>query len=192
MTLRLILASASPRRAQLLAQLGYRFEVRVASVDETLLPGEAATTAAARLARTKAQAVAMELSEAMVVLGADTLVTCDEEILGKPGNAADGLRMLRLLADRPHVVVTAVAVCHAGRCDEAVVETAVTFGPISAAQCRAYWETGEPADKAGGYAIQGLAARFVKRIEGSYSGVMGLPLYETVQLLDPLLESASE
>lgn len=184
---RLYLASRSPRRRELLAQLGYVFDVRTADLDERLRPGETAGNAAARLAADKARTVAEALPDRAVVLGADTLVACGSEILGKPRDAAHGARMLALLADRTHQVVTAIAVCHAGRCHGAVVETRVTFGPISAARRAAYLDSDEPWDKAGGYAIQGAAARFVRRIEGSYSGVVGLPLYETAQLLDPLL-----
>lgn len=178
------LASASPRRRLLLEQLGLRFEVLAAEVDETLQPGEAAADYVLRLARAKTEAVAQNLrAPAAPVLGADTAVVVEGVILGKPRDQADGLAMLARLSGRCHQVLSAVALWQAGRLDTALSCSEVGFRDISAEEARSYWESGEPADKAGGYAIQGLGAVFVERLEGSYSGVMGLPLFETAGLL---------
>ncbi|HEV2112243.1 MAG TPA: nucleoside triphosphate pyrophosphatase [Gammaproteobacteria bacterium] len=178
------LASASPRRRQLLEQLGLRFEVLAADLDETPRPGEAAADYVQRLARAKAEAAAARLGDpAARVLGADTAVVLDGAILGKPRDRAEGLAMLARLSGRRHQVLSAVALWQGGRLDTALSSSEVSFRDISAAEARSYWESGEPADKAGGYAIQGLGAMFVVRLEGSYSGVVGLPLFETAELL---------
>jgi len=180
----LYLASASPRRRQLLEQLGLRFEVAVADVDETPLPGEAPADYVLRLARAKAEAVARRLgSPAAPVLAADTAVVLETAILGKPRDREDGLAMLARLSGRRHQVLSAVALWQAGRLETTLSRSEVRFRGISAQEARSYWESGEPADKAGGYAIQGLGALFVEHLEGSYSGVMGLPLFETAELL---------
>nr|WP_300314267.1 Maf family protein [Halomonas sp.] len=183
----LCLASASPRRRELLASIGVKVEVRPVDVDETPLPGEAAETYVARLARAKALA-GSKLSE-LAVLGSDTAVVCDGVILGKPESEQDAFAMLRMLSGRRHQVLTAVAVVGpTGRSERQVIETVVTseveMRRISDDEIHAYWHTGEPQDKAGSYAIQGLASVFISRIEGSHSAVVGLPLFETAELLE--------
>jgi septum formation protein len=172
----LILASASPRRAELLQQAGFVFSVRVSDVDETVLPGESAVRLALRLATMKAAAVATPAT-GEVVLGADTVVESpDGELLGKPADDADAARMLNLLAGATHRVVTGVC-CHtAERIEVAAAVTYVTFLSLSEAEIAAYVASGEPRGKAGAYAIQGLAARWTSRILGEYSNVVGLPL----------------
>ncbi|HEX7043850.1 MAG TPA: Maf family protein [Burkholderiales bacterium] len=183
----LYLASASPRRQELLRQLGLRFDVIVPEVPETPAPGEDARAYVTRLARAKAErGLALVRARGLpegAVLGADTEVVLDGEILGKPRDRAHGLAMLARLSGRTHEVLTAVCLLHQDARHEALSESRVTFGPIAPADFERYWATGEPAGKAGGYAIQGRAAAFVERIEGSYSGIVGLPLYEVAQLL---------
>lgn len=177
----MILASASPRRAELLTAAGIPFEVRPAHVDETLLPGEDARTYATRLAVEKARAIAT-YADGRPVLAADTVVVTDSQVLGKPVDADDARRMLRLLSGRAHEVLTAVALLSRGpnesepRMDAQIESTTVQFRPLETAEIEWYVSTGEPSDKAGAYAIQGLASRFVTRIEGSYSNVVGLPV----------------
>ncbi|HEY6529740.1 MAG TPA: Maf family protein [Cellvibrionaceae bacterium] len=181
----LILASASPRRAELLRQIGVCFDVQIANVPEVLGAGESPYDYVSRLALAKARALAV--TNALPTLGADTVVVCDGQVLEKPRDAEHGQAMLLQLSNRRHQVMTGVALV-AGSGDQVhtqsvVVTTDVFFGPISTDTALAYWRTGEPQDKAGGYAIQGSGAMFVERIEGSYSNVVGLPLYETAQLL---------
>ncbi len=177
----LILASASPRRAELLQQIGLQFEVCAAHIDESLRPNESPRDYVLRMAQEKAEAIAPRFPGA-VILASDTSVVVDDEVLGKPADQADAARMLACLADRSHVVMTSVCVL-GEQCQLALNETEVWFRAISPAEMAAYWHSGEPADKAGGYAIQGLGAQFVARIDGSYSGVMGLPLFEVAQML---------
>ena len=178
------LASASPRRADLLSQLGLAFSVTPADIDETPRCGEAPDAYVERVARDKAHAAWAALQARDVpVLAADTAVVVDGNILGKPSNERDAARMLSELSGRRHDVLTAVAVLGADRESAAVCHTVVVFRPIEPDEISAYWHTGEPHDKAGGYAIQGLGAMFVEEIQGSYSGVMGLPVYETARLL---------
>ena len=177
----LILASQSPRRAALLSQIGIRFEVAPAAIEESVRPGERAEDYVRRMAIEKADAVRAQFPSSPV-LGADTAVVLGTHILGKPEDRAEAIGMLLTLARQTHSVLTGVAL-HAAGVDYRLSHSRVTFGPISADQAAAYWDTGEPADKAGAYAVQGLAAAFITRIEGSYSGIMGLPLFETVQLL---------
>ena len=178
------LASASPRRRQLLEQMGLRFEVVAADVDEGLRPGEPPEDYVSRVAEAKAQAVVLRLgSPVLPVLAADTAVVLDGGILGKPRDRADGMAMLDRLAGRSHQVLSAVALWHADRVRRALSRSRVTFRAISSEEAAAYWASGEPADKAGGYGIQGLGGVFVESLEGSYSGVMGLPLFETAALL---------
>jgi septum formation protein len=181
----LLLASASPRRAELLRQIGLPFEVRlpVPAVDESVLPDEAPRDYVLRLARAKAQAVA---APGRVVIAADTTVVLDGVVLGKPGDAAEAQRMLLALSGRTHEVLTAVAVRRDEHCELALVRTAVRLRAVSTAEAEAYVSTGEGFDKAGSYAIQGLGAVFVTGIEGSYSNVVGLPLAETEALLAAL------
>ena len=177
------LASKSPRRRELLAQLGLHFEVLTADVPEQPRQGETARDYALRIALEKARAVQATASTPLPVLGADTDVVLDGTILGKPRDREDGIAMLLRLADREHEVYSAVALVQGTRAESALSVTRVSFGAITPEQAAAYWESGEPADKAGGYAIQGLGAQFVRSIAGSYSGVVGLPLYETCGLL---------
>lgn len=181
----LYLASSSPRRRELLTQIGLPFHIVPAAIDETPEAGESAVAYVERLARGKALAGLHFLAQRadVCVLGADTAVVLDGRILGKPVDRADALAMLQALSGREHEVLTAVAVANRERCEARVVSSRVTFRSVSMAEAERYWETGEPQDKAGGYAIQGLAAVFVSRVEGSYSAVVGLPLCETAALL---------
>lgn len=178
----LILASQSPRRAELLRAAGFAFEVETADVDESLGVGEAPEAYVLRLAEAKAAAVATRHPDAAVV-GADTTVVIDEQILGKPTDRADAVRMLRQLAGRTHEVLTGVAVGRGARWLSRVASTSVTFLPMTDAEIAWYAASGEPDDKAGAYAIQGLASRFVERIDGSYSNVVGLPVALVHRLL---------
>jgi septum formation protein len=178
----LILASASPRRCELLKQIGVCFEQQVAAIDETPAPGEAPADYVVRLALEKARTVHAARRSALPVLGADTAVVVDGAILGKPADLAHARDMLRQLSGRAHEVCSAVALV-AQREAVAVTCSKVWFRQLGEGEIDAYWRSGEPCDKAGAYAVQGLAATFIERLEGSYSGVMGLPLYETARLL---------
>jgi septum formation protein len=178
---RLILASGSPRRVEVLRNAGFQFEVVPAHVDESPRPGESPVALAERLAREKAEEVAARraASDAAVVLGADTVVVSDDdELLGKPSSPADAVAMLEKLSGRPHDVITGVALVPAGGGSVRVAHerTRVYFRPLTRQEIERYAASGEPLDKAGAYAIQGLAGRFVTRIEGCYFNVMGLPL----------------
>jgi septum formation protein len=180
----LYLASASPRRSELLRQLGVEIRVTPAEVDEAIRPGEAADAYVTRLALEKSRAALRTLEAADApVLAADTAVVVDDLILGKPRDAADAMRMLNLLSGRGHEVLTSVAVCDSARESVVVNRTDVRFRSLESDEIAAYWQSGEPAGKAGGYAIQGMGAIFIEEIRGSYSGVMGLPLFETARLL---------
>lgn len=189
------LASRSPRRRELLRQIGVSFEIiplreaprHPADVDETPRAGETPDAYVLRVAREKAQAAVAITSVRRLalrpVLAADTTVVRDDAILGKPANAADALRMLASLAGRAHRVLTAVAVTVGDEIETRVSESQVWFRALTPEEIRRYVATGESTDKAGGYAVQGRAAAFIMRIEGSYSGIMGLPLAETAELL---------
>jgi septum formation protein len=211
---RLVLASGSPRRRELLAQAGYVFEVAAADVDESVRAGEAAGEYVRRLAEEKAGVVfercrnpthdddavidgapgllspnddrkdVVHAAHGVVVLGADTTVVCDGEILGKPVDAADAKRMLRMLSGRTHEVLTGVAVSRAGGVVSDVETTLVTFSEIPEAELAAYCATSEPMDKAGAYGIQGYAARWIPRIDGCYFNVMGLPIARVVGMIE--------
>jgi septum formation protein len=190
-TPQLILASQSPRRQELLRQLGLRFEVCVADVEEGPQALEAPAGYAVRIALEKARAGARRHGGDLPVLGADTDVVLDGRVLGKPRDRDDALAMLAALSDREHEVMSAVAVVQGARERTRLSVTRVRFGPVAPALAAAYWASGEPADKAGAYGIQGLGGRFVREIHGSYSGVVGLPIYETMEVLrefgiDPL------
>jgi nucleoside triphosphate pyrophosphatase len=181
------LASASPRRRELLRQLGVRFEAVAPDVVEALHDGESAFDYVLRLANAKSRRGA-ELAHARgwaarPVLGADTEVVLDGEILGKPADRAHALDMLGRLSGRTHQVLTAISLLHQDEISAAVSDNRVTFASLLSSDIDRYWDTGEPVDKAGGYAIQGAGAAFIARIEGSYSGIVGLPLYELAQLL---------
>ncbi len=180
-----VLASASPRRKALLAQIGVTARVQPAAVDETPQPGEAPARYVTRLARAKAEAVAARHPQA-IVLGADTAVVLDGDILGKPRDERDAFALLARLMGREHEVLTAVCALRGGERHERLAATRVRLRRIEPAEMAAYWASGEPADKAGGYAIQGLGAVFVEHIAGSHSAVTGLPLFETADLLGRL------
>lgn len=177
----LILASSSPRRRELLKALGVTFDVRAVDVDERQHAGESAADMVLRLARAKAEAQAGAGGE--LVIGADTAVVLDDEIFGKPRDENDALRMLARLSGTTHRVLTGVAVYAAGRVTTALSTTEVRFRDLDRDEAHRYWQTGEPCDKAGAYAIQGRGGVFVEAIIGSYSGVVGLPVFETARLL---------
>ena len=179
------LASGSPRRRELLRQIGVSFRLLGTDLDESPLPGEAPAAYVSRLAAAKADAGWQRSHGAgdAPVLAADTAVVLDGNIIGKPRDRDDAENMLLTLSGRTHEVMTAVALRSAVGNEIRLSRSLVTFRPVDAAEVRAYWDTGEPRDKAGAYAIQGFAAIFIAHLEGSYSGVMGLPLFETAALL---------
>lgn len=176
------LASVSPRRRELLAQIGVPHKVVGAHIDEMARPREVPRDYVTRMAREKALAVHSR-GEKLPVLAADTTVVLDDVIYGKPRDREDGIRMLRCLSGRTHEVLTAVALADTRGVELRLSVSAVRFRVLTLEECNAYWETGEPRDKAGGYAVQGAAAVFIESLSGSYSGVMGLPLFETAELL---------
>lgn len=178
---KLHLASSSPRRSRILEGMGLEFSATGVDIDERRHPGEAADTMVLRLAVEKAAAV--RPVPGIVVLGADTAVVLDGEVFGKPGDEADALRMLAKLSGRRHQVLTGVAVHAGGATTSALSVTDVTFREIGPDEALDYWQSGEPRGKAGAYAIQGLGGAFVARIAGSYTGVVGLPVFETAELL---------
>jgi nucleoside triphosphate pyrophosphatase len=185
-TMRLILASKSPRRQELLATAGFEFDVQPSHIEEIPLPGEQAEEFARRIARDKALAIAASAAPGTLILGADTVVARNGEILGKPADPADAERMLRILSGATHRVMTGICVVRAPQTVEAWTHetTFVTFRELDTEEIAGYVASGEPFDKAGGYAIQGLASRFVTRIEGCYFNVVGLPVpmvYEIVR-----------
>lgn len=179
-TPRIVLASASPRRAALLSQIGIDFVVKPANVDEALVAGESPQAHVERLARKKALAVAQPGS---VTVAADTVVVVGGEVLGKPVTRSNALWMLGRLSGRDHLVVTGVAATDGDRLQSLHVASEVSFRPIPAWEAEAYWQSGEPGDKAGGYGIQGIGGIFARSINGSYTAVVGLPLSETEDLL---------
>ena len=178
----LCLASASPRRRELLGQLGVPHVLAVPNIDETVLAGESAADYVVRMARAKVLIVHPH-GAGLPVLAADTTVLVDERICGKPASAEDGIAMLLGLSGRTHEVLTAVALAAAGEVSHRLSRSEVRFRHLSLAEAIAYWNTGESHDKAGSYAVQGHGAVFVEHLSGSYSGVMGLPLFETAELL---------
>ena len=180
---KVILASQSPRRRELLDLIGIPHEVRPANIDESYLDGETPRTHVERLAREKAMAIRVD---GAVVIGSDTIVVVDGVVLGKPTDEADAARMLAMLAGRAHVVMTAVAVAWNGRVESSVEEVGVTFHSLTAAAILAYIATGEPMDKAGAYGIQGFGATIVQRVDGDYFAVMGLPLQRLVRLMEQM------
>ena len=186
MSTRLILASGSPRRKELLNQIGVDFRVHPVDMDEAMLPGEGVLAHVSRLALEKARAgfeQTYQLGNARAVLGADTVVDIDGQILGKPANTRQAGVFLARLSGRKHQVHTAVALITRDTEQVEVSSSEVEFARLTEQQIHAYVKSGEPLDKAGAYAIQGIAGQFVVNLNGSYSGVMGLPLYETVKLL---------
>ena len=183
--MRLVLASASPRRADLLRAAGIPFDVLPVDIDERFRHGEKPDDAVARLAEAKANTAAASHPDA-VVLGADTTVVIRGEALAKPASEEDAVRMLRLLSGRTHDVLTGVCVCYGSRRLMHVEPTRVRMAQMSDAEIDWYVSTGEPFDKAGGYAVQGLASRFIEGIDGSYSNVVGLPISSVYELLKEL------
>ncbi|MGH9801634.1 MAG: Maf family protein [Blastocatellia bacterium] len=179
--IKLVLASGSPRRSELLSAAGIDFTIRVADVDEKLLPNELPRDYVVRLSRQKAQAIA---ADGELVLGADTTVVVLNEIIGKPTDDSDARRMLRLLSGKWHEVLTGVSLVNNGQVSSDVAVTRVKFTKLSDEEIDWYVSTGEPMDKAGAYGIQGYASRFVERIEGSYSNVVGLPVQMVYRMLE--------
>jgi septum formation protein len=179
---RVVLASASPRRRDLLNLIGIVHEVRPANIDETMRPREAPRRYAERLAREKASTIATRDPD-LITIGADTVVVIDRKVLGKPADAADAARMLRMLSGREHTVITAVAVARGRKLRSAIEEVRVKFRRLRDDEIEAYIAMGEPMDKAGAYGIQGYGATIVERIEGDYFAVMGLPLVRLVGLM---------
>jgi len=191
----LILASVSPRRSALLRQIGVPHKVVPSQIEERRLEGETVDQCVRRLAEDKAlQVCALLNDDTLPVLGADTAVVIDDVMLGKPRDRRDGIEMLARLSAREHQVISAVALAQRGTLNSSLCRSAVRFRTLAPSECEAYWDSGEPCDKAGGYAIQGLGAVFVERLQGSYSAVMGLPLFETAALLNaagvPLWQSS--
>jgi len=179
----IILASASPRRAELLTQIGVSFEVKVSDIDEKRLPNETPETLVQRLAIEKSKSVT---SEYLPVLGSDTLGVIGDQLLVKPRDFDHAIQMLSDMSGKWHEILSAVALSYKGETKVRLNRNKVLFRQLSLEEIRAYWNTGEPQDKAGAYAIQGYAAAFIERIEGSYSGIMGLPLFETTALLEEI------
>ncbi|XPF92499.1 Maf family protein [Colwellia sp. RE-S-Sl-9] len=187
MTLSLVLASQSPRRQELLAQIGYVFSCKPANINEDIKENESAVDYVQRLAIEKAQvtyhSIGAPQNNDVVVLGSDTSVVYNHCILGKPANLDECIAQLQMLSGQTHQVLTSIAVIDKDRVLSEVVTTEVTFKTLTLDEITRYWETGEPQDKAGSYGIQGIAGQFVTKIMGSYSAVVGLPLFETAQLL---------
>jgi septum formation protein len=184
----IVLASASPRRTELLHQIGIAHRVMPSHIDESRAAGESIEDCVLRLARSKALQVqqcltASQVQQTLPVLAADTVVVVEEVMLGKPRDRDDALEMLQRLSGRSHQVLSAVALAAGNGLRHALSRSVVRFRALSSQECAAYWDSGEPQGKAGAYAIQGAGAVFVEYLAGSYSGVMGLPLYETAQLL---------
>jgi septum formation protein len=177
------LASSSPRRQEILKAIGQRFTAAGLDIDETRYDGEPVADMVVRLAVAKAAAARADLDEARPIIAADTAVAIDDRVLGKPGSKQEALEMLRSLSGRTHRVLTGVALDYAGEIRTALSVTEVRFRDISPDEARAYWQSGEPLDKAGAYAVQGIGGIFVEKIVGSYSGVVGLPVFETTGLL---------
>ncbi len=179
----IILASASPRRRELLEQIGVSYEVMPVDIDESPLNNETALDYVERIAAEKAHVCQFVNKPDRPVLAADTAVVLDDSIMGKPKDFEHARRMLLALSGRMHRVYSAIVLRMGNDCQQAVSITEVTFRSLSEDEIAAYWQTGEPADKAGAYAVQGMGSIFIESIKGSYSGVMGLPLFETAQLL---------
>ena len=182
---KILLASASPRRRELLNQIGVPHDVLAVDVDEAARAGESPEVFVQRLAMEKAAAgfLRQDSANKLLSLGADTIVLLGDQILGKPKDKNDGYAMLKSLSGETHQVFTAVAMANADKSLSLLSRSKVTFRTLTDEEIAAYWDSGEPLDKAGGYAIQGLAAQFIRKLDGSYSGVMGLPLFETAELL---------
>ncbi len=177
------LASASPRRKEILTAIGVAFTAAGVDIDESRYDDEPVADMVIRLAAAKAAIARTGLDLSVPVIGADTAVAIDDRVLGKPGSQQEALEMLACLSGRAHKVVTGVALDHAGKVKTAMSVTEVRFREISPDEAEAYWQSGEPPDKAGAYAVQGIGGIFVESISGSYSGVVGLPVFETAALL---------
>ncbi|QOL26759.1 septum formation inhibitor Maf [Thalassotalea sp. LPB0316] len=177
----IVLASQSPRRKELLSQLGFEFVTKASDIDESVLVGESPQSYVTRMAKEKA--LAQDHGDQTLVIGSDTCVVFEDKILGKPKDVDDAKAMLAMLSGNTHQVLTAVAIAVNHEVDVTLVTTDVTFKALSAQEILNYWRSGEPKDKAGSYGIQGIAGQFVTGIKGSYSAVVGLPLYETAQLM---------
>ncbi|KXI23236.1 Maf family protein [Photobacterium sanguinicancri] len=186
--IQLLLASGSPRRQELLAQLGYTFKRIVVDVEEQHQDHESPAQYVQRLSQDKALAGVAASEGNKPVLGADTIVVVDDIILEKPADFADSHRMLRMLSGREHQVLTAVTLAKAGHIETQLVTTKVWFKTLSEQEIELYWQSGEPQDKAGSYGIQGIGGKFIERIDGSYYAVMGLPLVETDIMVTAFLE----
>ncbi|MFB0980312.1 MAG: Maf family protein [Alteromonadaceae bacterium] len=182
----LILASQSPRRKELLSQLGYQFLTISADIDESIIGNESPCDYVLRLAIEKAKVVAQNQSTNSIVLGSDTSVIFEQHILGKPETIEDCCKQLLMLSNNTHQVLTAIAAVRNNKIYSAIISTDVTFKTLSIEEIQRYWQSGEPQDKAGSYGIQGIGGQFVTQINGSYSAVVGLPLYETAKLLAEL------
>jgi len=180
----IILASASPRRAELLDQIGVNYSVKIADIDESSLANETPEALVQRLAIEKSQALSADQANGLAVLGADTLGVINGELLIKPRDFEHAHQMLSSMSGKWHEILSAVALSYKNKTEYRLNRNRVLFRNISTTEIEDYWQTGEPQDKAGAYAVQGLAAAFIQRIEGSYSGIMGLPLFETSELLD--------
>ena len=180
----IILASASPRRRELLDQIGVRYDVKAVDVDESALPDENAVDLVVRLACLKAETAYQRFQAKVPVLGSDTLGLLNGEILTKPTNFQHASDMLTKMSGTTHEILSAVAVCYQGKTDWRLSRSQVSFRTLSTQDIKRYWDSGEPQDKAGAYAIQGLGSAFIQEIKGSYSGIMGLPLKETWELLN--------
>ncbi|KZN58124.1 hypothetical protein N473_05120 [Pseudoalteromonas luteoviolacea CPMOR-1] len=192
MAVKLYLASASPRRKALLSQLGYVFEQFSVDADERALPNEQPKALVERLARLKAQTGVGIGQEDRPVLGSDTIVVAEGKALGKPVNKEDFLSMMARLSGKTHQVMTAIALANSEKVVSQTVVTDVTFKVLSDDEIEQYWLSGEPQDKAGGYGIQGLGGRFVTQLKGSYFAVVGLPLYETDELIQAFMAGRDE
>jgi septum formation protein len=179
----IVLASASPRRAELLRIIVPKFDIMAADIDESVGVDEPAPELVMRLATQKAQTALSQFPHA-IAIGSDTVISKGKQILGKPTDKLDFLRMMQLLSGGQHEVLTGLAVVSKQRADAIVVTTKVNFAGVSESEALKYWQTKEPIDKAGGYAIQGIGAQFVQSIHGSYTSVVGLPLYETKAMLE--------
>jgi len=185
-TIPLILASASPRRKELLARLGLSFEVMVADIDETPIAGESPRQMTERLAQHKAGAIACKLDHPAWVLGSDTTVALNERVFGKPDSREEAIATLTLLSANTHQVISSISLAHSDHSITPLTSSVISqvrFGALSEKQISAYCDTDEPYDKAGAYGIQGLAGSFVEHIDGDYSAIMGLPLWATGQML---------
>ena len=188
----IILASASPRRAELLDQMNVKYTIQAVDIDESSHADETPEDLVVRLAIEKSQAISEDDANGMAVLGSDTLGVINNELLVKPRDFEHAKQMLSTMSGNWHEILSAVALSYKGKTELRLCRNKVLFRQLSMAEIENYWDTGEPQDKAGAYAIQGLAAAFIQRIEGSYSGIMGLPLFETAEILERITPEFDE